>query len=377
MALTINKQPDSGSLVLCNSPILIQASSTNVSNTDFKFECEVYIWTGLSSAMPSDPSYTLRKLPNTSMSNRAVFDISKLFLDEISLPQMNDWTNRVVESTGTAVWGKVVCKGVWDGGSESTTGNGFYVTNGYSFTYDQTINYNYDHDDRVGLIDTPEDMYVFGDSMYVPVYRAHHNAVTVRDGVNSHTEDISAKSSGQSSQRLVHVDILDICENEGVTGDNIEVTLNGTNNVTFKFIRGCATKFTAYPVAYVNKFGVIQYAFFEGRTNKTMNVTSEQHQRAMFYDGFNLDMSKNTGSAYNHNAKIQYEVNTGIMSEDFNTNIEQLLLSPKIMIYADGTWRSVNVLDQSITFKTSLNDKMIQYALQLQETANYINSANA
>ena len=378
MALTINKQPDAGDLTLANSPVLIQVSSTNITQTDFTYEVEVYIWTGASSAQPSDANYTLRKLPNSSMNNRAVFDLSKLINDEFELPQLNDWTNRVKNSVGTAVWVKTVCKGVWDGGSESTTGNGFYAVQGYSYSYNQEINHNYDHADTVGLIDSPDNMEFFGSSMYIPVYRPHHTSVRVTDGTTTYTEDISGKVVSESEQRLVHVDIIDIMNDESITGDDITVTLGGSgNNKVYKFKRGCANRYEAYPVAFVNKFGCLQYLFFQGRATKSIQLESQAFKRPMFYDGFNIDVSKTNGSSYGHKGKVVYQLNTQILGEEINSSIEQLLASPKIQIYHDSIWRSVNIVEKNITLKTSLNDRIVQYTFQFEETADYLNMANA
>lgn len=377
MALTINKQPAGGELVLANSPVLIQVSSTNIAQTDFAFEVEVYIWTGASSAQPSTANFTLRKKPNSALGNRAIFDLSQLINDEFELPQLEDWGNRVKNSEGTAVWAKAICKGVWDGGSESTTGNGFYAVPGYSYSYNQEPNHNYNHSDSVGLIDSPNNMEIFGSSMYIPVYRPHHTGLRVTDGINNHTQDITSKVITESEQRLVHIDILDIINDEGITGDTITVTLNGANNVVYKFIKGCTRRFEAYPVAFVNKFGCLQYLFFQGKTTKSISVESKQFNRPMFYDGFNIDVSKNTGSAYGHKGKVTYQLNTQILGEEINSSIEQLLVSPKIMLYVDSTWRSVNVLNKKIDLKTSLNDRMVSYSLQFEESADYLNIHNS
>lgn len=375
MALTINKQPTGGALTLCNSPILIETSSTQVTQDDFKFEVEVYIWTGASSAMPSDPTYTLSKLPNTSNNNRALFDLSKLFQDEIEQPLIGSMTARVVNSSN-AVWGKVVCKGVWDGGSESTTGNGFYVTSGYSYTEQETINGNHDHDDSIGLVDYPSDMRIYGSQMYIPVYTPHHDYVRVTDGTTTHTEDLTSKTITNSTERIVYVDILDICSVERIEGESITVTLLGDTNVQYTFKKPCVTKYEPIPVVFVNKFGVLEQIYLEGAMRKSMTAETERYNRPMFYNGVSVSMARNTGGAYNHKAKVTYNLNTGIMHEDFNHNMEQLAISESVWVEVDSVWRFVRVADTSLAYKTSLNDRIIQYAVTLEEVNDYINQAN-
>ena len=50
------------------------------------------------------------------------------------------------------------------------------------------------------------------------------------------------------------------------------------------------------------------------------------------------------------------------------------MLSEYVYIYFNTRWRTVNISTSSLTFKTSVNDRLIQYSLEMEYANQVINN---
>ena len=50
------------------------------------------------------------------------------------------------------------------------------------------------------------------------------------------------------------------------------------------------------------------------------------------------------------------------------------MLSEFVYIYFDSAWRSVNLSTKSLTFKTSVNDRLTQYTIEVEYANEIINT---
>ena len=62
------------------------------------------------------------------------------------------------------------------------------------------------------------------------------------------------------------------------------------------------------------------------------------------------------------------------MIEAYNAVMEDILLSEYVWIYFDSKWHPVVVVTSSLTKKTSVNDKLIQYTLEVEDANDIINN---
>ena len=144
-------------------------------------------------------------------------------------------------------------------------------------------------------------------------------------------------------------------------------------------------RFTPTAVYFVNKFGGIQPLFFFTKKVDVLNTKSETFQRNI------IDTSTTTPSyfrpavstypsyphsikTYNKNGKKSYILSSGYYPERANTYFEQLLLSEAVWIDINNTPIPVTVKTSSITFKTSLNDRLIEYTIEFEEAQDFINN---
>ena len=105
----------------------------------------------------------------------------------------------------------------------------------------------------------------------------------------------------------------------------------------------------------------------------SISATEEKFKRNIITNG-----SYNT---YNHqntiltkNAKQSLTLNSGYYPESNNELFKQLILSERVWIEYDDKTLPVIITSNSLGFKTSLNDKLIDYTIQVEFAYQTINN---
>jgi len=76
----------------------------------------------------------------------------------------------------------------------------------------------------------------------------------------------------------------------------------------------------------------------------------------------------------NTNAQTSLTVNTGYVAEDFTSAIEELFLSENVWIRYNSKTLPIMPKTKSMTMKTVLNDRLIDYTLDFDFAFNKINN---
>ena len=126
----------------------------------------------------------------------------------------------------------------------------------------------------------------------------------------------------------------------------------------------CEPKFTPYQVAFVNRYGVADYITLFKRSQETANFTGASYQKAVYQDGFTTT-DEGKYQAYNVNSRNQWSLNTGWVGEDYADVIEDVLMSESVAMLLGSTWIDVVPQRGSVAYQTGLNDKVINYSLNL------------
>ena len=74
--------------------------------------------------------------------------------------------------------------------------------------------------------------------------------------------------------------------------------------------------------------------------------------------------------------KESITLNTGYLSEDYNDVIEELMLSEQVWLMATDSEEVLPVIPktQNLTYKTSINDRLVQYTIDFDYAFDKINS---
>ena len=127
----------------------------------------------------------------------------------------------------------------------------------------------------------------------------------------------------------------------------------------------CEAKYTMKQIIFLNRFGVWDTLNCFKASSDTFSVTKESYKKAtgsVSTSGvftFDTDIKQD----YNVNGTTQTTLNTGFVVEEYKEIIKELMMSEAVLL--DGV--RVKVVTAQQTLQKHINDKMINYTLQLEE----------
>jgi hypothetical protein len=135
--------------------------------------------------------------------------------------------------------------------------------------------------------------------------------------------------------------------------------INQTLTIPEKIL--CEPKYTPVKVSFINKFGVIQDLVFFKKREDSFNTTQQDFKANILRNGTYLP---HTGQKQiiNKQASAQVKLNTGFYPEEFNEVFKQLQYS--INYWIDD--EPAILTGSNFAFKTSVNDKLINYSFDFE-----------
>lgn len=135
-------------------------------------------------------------------------------------------------------------------------------------------------------------------------------------------------------------------------------------------------RYTPYIMTFVNKFGALQDMWFYKKSVTSLAITSENY-KSNTMDFSSTPLYSTTDAQYsrfNVNGREKIAVNTGFIDEQYNEVIKQLMLAEYAWI-DDGTGAlPISISSNSLSFKKSVNDKLIDYTLEFEYAFDKINN---
>jgi len=157
----------------------------------------------------------------------------------------------------------------------------------------------------------------------------------------------------------------------------------GTNaGYKLNIVRIDCTKYgSGHKVRFVNGYGAIQELWFFLKNTNTINKSSETYRRNIVSYTGAYSNSKHMVTPFNTTAKETMTLSSGYYPEWYNSTFKQLLLSEQIWISDDSQTNPnndvvtpVTIKTSSFKSKTSVNDKLIEYTMEFELAADYINN---
>ncbi len=139
-------------------------------------------------------------------------------------------------------------------------------------------------------------------------------------------------------------------------------------------------------IIFINKFGVQQDLWFFLKEAKTLGRKNEGFKsNTLTYPNTNnpatYSISDAPNKVFNTTAKQTFTLSSGYYPEQANQFFEQLLLSEYVWLERPRKTNPslnevipVKVKTSSMAFKTSVNDKLIEYTIDFEEAFDYINN---
>ena len=320
-------------------------------------QLSLYIYTGTSgSYTSSDLKYTIQK-ERINADDIINFEVSELIRDYIDVNFNNDYLSK-------CVWVTAITN-LFDENNQPYT-----YSNPQNNTYLALDGYGYFEDEvnpelsRNALI-TSNNIYLpEGTTGKLPIFVEGVGKITI-DGSDTEITD-----DGNTNQKIQYVTIPADSSTIQVY-DTDDSTLLKTISVT----NICEPKFTPYKITFVNKYGAFQDLYMFKKSMENLNVTDERFRRNTIV---NNTTSYATNAAqserYNVNAQTSLTVNTGFIKEDMNSTIEEMFLSENVWIRYENKTLPVLPKSKSLAYKTVLNDKLINYTVELEFAFTKINS---
>lgn len=187
------------------------------------------------------------------------------------------------------------------------------------------------------------------------------------------------------NQVLLSETVIWVAENQSgsfyqtVGGALTIVSFNATaeqlGSITIK--RQPCDKYDPVEVVFINKFGVPQETYFFAKKIESITSSGEN-----FISGaINADGTYNLNShqvvTFDKNAKKSYSLSTGYVGEAFNSYIQELMLSEQVWLNISGNTPQiipVRVTSSNVTYKTTLNDKLVSYTVEFEEANDLIST---
>jgi len=382
MALTIIQFPATASLA--QSPMIFSlSSSTDTTQSNFQYTAELWYWSG-AVADSGSSKYTLVKYPNSS--NVGLFDVSRIVNSTL--------TDLAIANTSNVKYYKCRFGTQWLSGSLIVTG---------STKTDSDV---YKALDGYGIFQEPIGQQIVSKSLYWPimsdgpvsqsVFTDNIGTIGVYTGTAGDSQptsiffsssvgtgSIAVSSSSATSAQIQQVGVFPSSSGFPLTtvglSDYTIVARSGSTDLGDKiyFSVDCVQKYPNVRIKWKNRYGQFDYLNFYGVSQNGMQVDRQQYQPQIgSWDSSTLSYQSYDSQIkpYVVNAKQTLLVNSQFVSQDYNDIFKQLLVSDEIYwVYdeANGDLRPIAINQDSITFKTGVVDKTIQYSFTFDWAQNY------
>ena len=145
--------------------------------------------------------------------------------------------------------------------------------------------------------------------------------------------------------------------------------------IKIKTLQEC--KYEPKKFTFINKFGALQDIYFFKKQVNKMDVTKESYNANTLSNTYTYDRSVHTKRDFNIKAKESFTFSSGYLSEEYNEVFKQMMLSEKVWITniteTEEQVLPINVKTSNITYKTSLNDRLVEYTIEFENSYNVLN----
>ena len=132
-------------------------------------------------------------------------------------------------------------------------------------------------------------------------------------------------------------------------------------------------KFTPYKITFINKYGTLQDIWFFKRTNETLTTKTEKFKKNII-SAASYSISNHQDKTLTKNGKEKLTLNTGYYPEAYNEVFKEMQLSEDCWIEINSKTLPKQVTSSSFAYKTQLNDKIINYTIEIEFAFDTINN---
>jgi hypothetical protein len=374
MAITINQRPPSTNLA--QSPIAYSVIDGAYASSSFYYTCTLQIWTGSLSASGSGTQYALRKFPNAS--GYGIFDVSRFVNSSL--------TNLAYQATSSAVFFKPTFNYNYNNGTtgSNVVGPVSIGLDGYS-VFPEAINTNptasalwpFMTDGPVSQSVLIDDKGFLGIATsgssntqltYIATY-ANGNKIsnTVNFANGTATNSIISWAGFGPTQPGYSTYIPTTSGSSELVSYRVQSTATPAKGIDFQVV--CPQYYTPVRIFWKNRYGQFDWLNFYLRNTQTFDTEQRVYQpqlgswnsSALTYNAYQTATQR-----YIVDATQTMTVNTNYLQEAYNEIMKQLLVTDEVYwMYnqTDSLVKPLTIKTSNLTFKTGVNDKLIQYTI--------------
>ena len=371
------------------SPFYIKVSNASLASATM----ELYIYTGiLTTDKPATAQYTITK-NEISTNNYVVFEIAELVRDYLDVEFDGEYDSQ-------CVWVESDIELFNSAGTSLGTSNTDYIAfDGYGY-FEEGINPELS---RTYLQSNNKIFRLDDQNVRTPIFTEDTNSVTYRyKGETKRTQVISGSTNTNGQIDYITVSGSDntdtykerVLADGGTFEDNSlldafldsidiglvdELYINSDSGTeVLKIVTEPCTKYEPIKITFVNKFGALQDIWFSLKSTESLNTTGETYKaNVVDFSTLTYDTYKPQVAQYNKLGKESITLNTNYLSEDYNEVIKQLMMSEQVWLTKLTDTELVLAVipkTQSVTYKTSLNDRLVQYTIDFEYAFDKINT---
>ena len=369
------------------SPIFLGNAIANGGYNIYK----IYIYSYIK---PATPKYIIRKNYNANF-DAGYIDVSELIRDYLEINFGNDYTSQCVKvtvdyelynSSGVAIGGGFLIDGVYGFDSYSYfEENSFDVDNSPLMISNRQIFALADNLDRIPINTKSSPTVIFlKEGEIVGSQQYFNNAFTNNQikyatiggtyNFDNYKERVFTDSGIYEETKCLKVFFNEFEISEA---DEIRIFSNTKTLETIKINTLNECKYEPKKFTFINKFGALQDIYFFKKQVNKMDVTKESYNANTLNSSYSYDRSVHTKRDFNIKAKESFTFSSGYLSEEYNEVFKQMMLSEKVWVTnltdTEEQVLPINVKTSNITYKTSLNDKLVEYTIEFENSYNVLN----
>ena len=390
------------------SPILFTWDGSNRDRLD-GMELEVYAWTGDKDARPASPIYTINRTSGF-VDFYPTADIAPLLEAEFA-PKVSKLATEdlVTMSPDSLIWVEIDYSLDWfntestplGAGTDTGTTTRSLAVYGYSHFTDGA---NKDISQPILLDNLDKYFYEF-DTFNMPIYLGDVGSSYQSDVVKiklvgsdaSNDEIVVSNQTGEDAEdrvllfpvgipnlsNYIFTEGLGLSEPRLLDWWDVQI-LDSSDAIvdSRRFYNQCEPKYAPIQLQYINRYGMWDSMTFFKRSDTDLDISKETYRSAVgsaSASGYTWGDQSRGIRSYNSQMSKRLTMNTGLIEESNSENIEQLLMSPYVLMTINRTttriqdtytiaqdFRAVNVLTESLRLQKHINDKTINYTIQVE-----------
>lgn len=363
--------------IFVRSPFIIEVD--DATQTGSKVEIFIY---KANVPPPATPTYTLTKLIPASNNTVTLYNLSPYIRENITHPTSPDNAATNLQLTPFEEYTLVdVYTYNLIGGTYVAQFNATYQAfDGFGY-YETGMNPDYSFGQAVVLADEMDYYYYYNPATYPTTSESLAGTITAYLPVNFiiqytglQTGIVFTFSTTSSSVfDLFRVPPSLISEGAAVKISTAPAPFSITFWVGyFRPVEEC--KYEPIVLDFINKYGGFQRETFFKASFENLEVQSTPYNFMMSIENLTYDVKQGQKQIFNNNGSTKYKINSGWVEEDFSENLQQLLLSERVLWTRGNTKLPIRINTKSVNKEKNINNKKINYSLDFEMAFDTINN---